>query len=323
MAWIELRDRRVLVGHTIVRARDRQRVRRESAVDERILLVLHDDETAALGVVEQASIVGDQRGLGFVRPAADHDRVVVRQIAAGERVRADQLDGHADGQQRFGHAVGGAAHVADMRQGGKRNPRGADLRHRRLRQRARPDVRVIDDLERSAARAQLVAPRLETLRDGRRETHDDRLCFVLACEREALGGDGGPSRGHRDGGAHRGSPARAIRHGDGEVPGLARATIDRPEQLLRRNRDVHVTRHEDGTADLADRLIAIAVHHFPCDRHRLAADEQPDARGDGRRLERQPPHIRRRGRPIVEATAIGQRPLEEIGLRPFGIACDG
>ena len=115
MDRIELGDRRVLVRHPVMRAGDAQRKRCESAIDERILLVLDDQETAVLGVVEQPPIVGDERRLGFVGAAADHDGVVVRQIAARERIGVDQLERHTDGQERFGHAIGGAANVADVR----------------------------------------------------------------------------------------------------------------------------------------------------------------------------------------------------------------
>src|SRR5439155_4523982 len=44
MGRVELGDWRVLVRHAVVRAGDGQRIRRESTVHERILLVLHDEE---------------------------------------------------------------------------------------------------------------------------------------------------------------------------------------------------------------------------------------------------------------------------------------
>src|SRR5207247_3921149 len=60
-----------------------------------ILLVLDDYETAGAGVVQQPSVARDQRGLGLVRPAADHNRVVPGKIATRERVGTEQLDRHA------------------------------------------------------------------------------------------------------------------------------------------------------------------------------------------------------------------------------------
>src|SRR5437867_1257323 len=114
MRGIELGDGRGFIGYAIVRARDGQRIGCVAAIDERILLILNDDEPAVARVVEQPPVVRDERWIGFVRPAADHDRIEVRQIAARERVGADELDRHPDGHQRFGHAVGGATHIADV-----------------------------------------------------------------------------------------------------------------------------------------------------------------------------------------------------------------
>src|SRR2546427_12482373 len=63
------RSRR-LVGDAVVGAGDRQAVWCEVAVHERVLLVLHDDEAARPGVVEQPAVARDQRRVDLVCPAA-------------------------------------------------------------------------------------------------------------------------------------------------------------------------------------------------------------------------------------------------------------
>ena len=58
----------------------------------------------------------DECGVRFVGAAADHDGVVTGQVAALERVRAEQLHRHAHRRQRLGHAVGRAAHIPHPRE---------------------------------------------------------------------------------------------------------------------------------------------------------------------------------------------------------------
>src|SRR5438034_488968 len=83
----------------------------EPPVHELVLLVLHEHEAAAARVVQDSTVVRDQRRLGLVRAAADYDRVVPCEIAAGECVGSEQLHGHAHRGQLLGHPVGGAPHV--------------------------------------------------------------------------------------------------------------------------------------------------------------------------------------------------------------------
>ena len=59
------------------------------------------DQPAVAPVFEQPAVVRDERGIGFVRAAPDHDRVVAREIAARERVGPNELDRQPDGEQRF------------------------------------------------------------------------------------------------------------------------------------------------------------------------------------------------------------------------------
>src|SRR5207248_2768113 len=94
---VERRDGRRLVGHTVVRPGDAEPIRREAARDERILLVLHDHEPTRARIVEQPAVARHERRVGLVGAAADHDRVVVGQVAARERIRTEQLDRHAYG----------------------------------------------------------------------------------------------------------------------------------------------------------------------------------------------------------------------------------
>ena len=112
---VEQRDGSRFVGDAVVRPRDGQRIGRVVALDERVLLILHDHEPAGARVVEEARVVRDQRGIGLVRPAADHHRVEPREVTASERVPVQQLDWHADRGEGFGHAVRGASHVPDPR----------------------------------------------------------------------------------------------------------------------------------------------------------------------------------------------------------------
>ena len=128
VAGVELRDGRVLVGHPIVRPRHRQRIGGEAAVDEWVLLILYDQESPIPRVIEQPAVVRDERRLGLVGTAADHDGVVAREITARERVGTDQLERYADAEQRFRHAVGRAADVTHVRERRQRDWREANLR---------------------------------------------------------------------------------------------------------------------------------------------------------------------------------------------------
>ena len=101
-----------LVGHAVMRPRDLELRGRETAVDERVLLVLHDDEPAAPNVLEQPRVGLDECRLGLVGAAANDDRVEARQVALGELARRQHMDRQTDGRERLGHPVGGAADVA-------------------------------------------------------------------------------------------------------------------------------------------------------------------------------------------------------------------
>src|SRR2546426_8982631 len=98
-----------------------------------------------------------------------------------------------------------------------------------------------------------------------------------------------------------------------------RADVDRPQQLLRCDGDVDVASHEERTPDLAERLVAVAIHDLAGDGHRLAADQQSHSCRDGRRLERQATYVGGRCGPVVETTAIRERPPQEVRLRAVGI----
>ena len=171
-------------------------------------------------------------------------------------------------------------------------------------------------------RAQIVRAGRHAL--GRRERHDDALRFVFATKAKTLGGHRRPAAGRRDLRARRRrGGARAVRHRDGEASRRPPRSVDRPEDFLRRDGDIQVTRHEQRPPDLADRLVAIAIHDFARQRHRLARDDQPYPRGDGRRLEWQAAHVRGHPGPIVETTAVGERPPQEVGLRALRVARHG
>ncbi|OLC43356.1 MAG: hypothetical protein AUH75_02930 [Gemmatimonadetes bacterium 13_1_40CM_4_65_7] len=103
------------------------------------------------------------------------------------------------------------------------------------------------------------------------------------------------------------------------MPRLPGSTIDRPQQLVRRDRDVEIARDENGPPDFPDRLVTIAIDDFARQRHRLAADEQAHGRSHRRRFEGQATNRSGHRRPIVQTTAIRERPPQEIGLRPVRV----
>ena len=106
------------------------------------------------------------------------------------------------------------------------------------------------------------------------------------------------------------------------MPRLPRSTIDRPQQRVGRDRDVEIARDENGPPDFPDRLVAIAIDHFARQRHRLAADEQAHGRSHRRRFEGQATNRSGHRRPVVQTTAIRERPSQEIGLRPLRVPRD-
>jgi hypothetical protein len=59
---------------------DGERIGRKPAVEEAMLLILDDDQPTSPGVVEDAAVVGDQRGIGLIRPRSDDDCVVRSQV---------------------------------------------------------------------------------------------------------------------------------------------------------------------------------------------------------------------------------------------------
>ena len=140
-----------------MRARDLERVGRELAVDERILLVLDDRQAAGAHVVEEAPVRLLQGTVGLVGAAADHDGVEAREIAVLEVGGGENLDRHADVGQELRHLVRGAEDIADA--GERRQP---DVGAHQLEavaaaQRRRRDVRIVEK-RRGGARA-LVACR--------------------------------------------------------------------------------------------------------------------------------------------------------------------
>ena len=301
------RHRRGLVGHPVVRARDREAIRREATVHKRVLLVLDDHETAGAGVVQQPSVARDQRGLGLVRPAADHDRVVPGKIATRERVGTEQLDRHAHRLQRLGHAIGRAPHVADVCQRRQRDTRRAELGRRGVDDRARPDMRVVDECERPVAPVAARAERggLELVFAGPdrrrgRERDGQALRFVFSLERQAVRPERGPPRGRRQRDPGHGRPARAVGHRDREVPEAAGRPVDRPDHEVRGHRDVERSSHEQRAPHLAGALIPIAVHHLAGQRQRLARDREPHGHLHGWGLEWQSPPRGRHAAPVVQ-----------------------
>src|SRR2546428_14035379 len=81
----------------------------------------------------------------------------------------------------------------------------------------------------------------------------------------------------------------SVRDDDGEAPRAARPALGRPHDQRGRHRDVERLRDEDRPPDLADRLIAVAVHDLAPQHDRLAPDGEPCRDPTRRRLERQPP----------------------------------
>ncbi|PYP34733.1 MAG: hypothetical protein DMD48_15400 [Gemmatimonadetes bacterium] len=106
------------------------------------------------------------------------------------------------------------------------------------------------------------------------------------------------------------------------MPGLVRSAVDRPQQLVRGDRDIDVARDEDRAPDLADCLVAVAVYDLAGQRDRLATNDQPHPRCNRRRLERQAAHVCGCRGPVVQPAAIDERATQEIGLRAFGILRD-
>ena len=325
---IERRDWRGLVRHPVVRPGDGHRIRGEAPVDERVLLVLHDDEAAPPGVVEQPAVRRDQRGLGLVGAAPDDDRVVAGQVAPGDGVRGEEIDRHTDRLQRLGDPVGRAAHVADAREPGEREPRRAQLRHRRTLHGPRPDVGVVDHDERalrqptvgsSGGRAELECARPHAA--GQRERDGEAACLVFPLEGEALRREAGPTRGRRRHDLGAGGAAAAVRHGEREAARPAPGAARRPHHEARAHRDIEGTRDEEWAPHLADRLIAEAIHDFAGQRHGRSRDHDTRRRREQGRLEREPTPGGGHAGPVVQGAR--ERTAQEVGLRARGVRGHG
>ena len=314
---IERRDRRGLVRHPVVRPRQREGVRREPPVHELVLLVLHEHEAAVARVVQDAAVVGDQRGLGLVRAAPDHDRSVPRESAAGEGVGADQLHGHADRGQVLGHPVRSAPHVADPGQRRQRDPGHADLGGRGVHHGARPDVRVGDHDQRALAGPAVGPPAdrggaelVDSGPDAGGERHGERDAFrlVLALEGEALGRGGHcsrrPAARHREPDARDRGTSGPIGDGHGELSRGA-STVRGPHDEIRAHLHVERTRDQERPPDLADRLVAVAVGDLAPQGDGRAGDGQPGHHFHRRWLERQPAPLGRHAAPVVQRPVQG------------------
>src|SRR5947208_4571759 len=186
---------------------------------------------------------------------------------------------------------------------------------------ARPDVWVVDDRERALALAtggdgggvprQHPGPRI-----GRRgEDNGEALGLILALKRQLRGRWTGPPRRGRDDDLGGGRSGAAVGDGDRKVAGASgrRSTVDRPHDEVGGHRDVERLGDEDRAPDLADLLVAIAVHHFAAQRDRGASDREPECDVDRRWLERQAAPGRRDAGPVVQRA--GKRPAQEIRLR--------
>jgi hypothetical protein len=72
------------IGHAV--PADLRGIRAVFRLVELHFVVLHDDRSAALDVIEQPMIVGAQIGAPLVGADAGHDHVVLRQVAPGQFV---------------------------------------------------------------------------------------------------------------------------------------------------------------------------------------------------------------------------------------------
>ena len=111
MRWIENPDRRPLVGDAV--AADLRRLRPVLRLVELELVVLNDDDPALRGVVEQPVVVRAQVGAPLVRAHAGDDDVESGEIAPGQIVGVEKLDGRAELLDRLRHRVADAPHVPD------------------------------------------------------------------------------------------------------------------------------------------------------------------------------------------------------------------
>jgi hypothetical protein len=83
---------------------------------------------------------------------------------------------------------------------------------------------------------------------------------------------------------------------------------------VRRERDVERTVHEDGTPDFSVRLVAVAIGDLAGERDGSSRDGHPDLELEERGLEREAPHVRRHGGPVVERAYREGGSAQEVRL---------
>ena len=98
----------------------------------------------------------------------------------------------------------------------------------------------------------------------------------------------------------------------GEIDGdLRRRAAVRPDRDVGRDAELETRHDDDRPADLAARLVGVAVDRLAIEAHRAAADLEGDPAGEHRRAERLAAIGLRGGAPVVEA--VPPRQLEEVG----------
>ena len=149
-----------------------------SRVDVVALLILHDQRAAALHVLQQPAVVGDEVGPRLRGADADDDGVEARQVAGRQHVGVEQRDVDAHAAHRVGHLIAAAHDVADLHR------RDLEVQHLRRApcRRVEPmrlDVRIRDQLHvaartsplptrASASMSNAARPCVRRRRDGER-----------------------------------------------------------------------------------------------------------------------------------------------------------
>ncbi len=221
------------------------------------LVVLHDDGSAALRVVEQPAVVRAQIHPPLVRAHARHDDVVLREIAPGEIVLIDERHLRAELLDRRRHLIADAVDIPDGEPRRDRDVHDLDRRLGRLDDLPALNVRVLDLLipvvEPRAARgpwgrcchdrAHRVVAGLHRGRRRHHEPRGERLVLVRERDRHA-GRRGAPADGQLERDADLARALGAVRHRDVDLARDGRTSGRRRHDGERRRDADRVRRHD-------------------------------------------------------------------------------